>query len=492
MSDSPVVPRPTFHFTPLRNWMNDPNGLVHDRGRWHLFYQFNPEGSEWGNMSWGHATSTDLQHWTEHPVALRFRDGEQIFSGSIVSTPAADGTELTAYYTSAYADGRQAQSRATSKDGGFTWELDADNPVLDRGTSAFRDPKVIRYTDGTGRLRWILLAVEAEERQVHFYTSDDLRSWEHASAFGPLGPTGVVWECPDLVPLPLDDDPDDVRWALILSTNPVGDDADRGGSSMSYVVGRFDGTRFTADSAELVGLDSGRDFYAGVTFDSAPHGAAIMVGWMSNWRYAEAFPSTPWKGAMSLPRQLALHTVRGRPRLVQRPPSFLLEQLTRAARATAVAAEQPVDLSLSGHSVLDLRWDPDTTGAVSVRLRGDADACVDLEHSGRALRVTRRGPAAEAVHADFPSTSVAEVGTGGPVQLLLSLDGPLLEIFADHGAATVSNLVPLGLGPIAVTVGTERPGAVTYTAVDVASDESMPDPATTPLHAPQDHPATAL
>ena len=481
MSDPPVVPRPTFHFTPRRNWMNDPNGLVHDRGRWHLFYQFNPEGSEWGNMSWGHATSTDLQHWAEHPVALRFRDGEQIFSGSIVSTPTEHGTELTAYYTSAYANGRQAQSCATSKDGGFTWELDADNPVLDRGTSAFRDPKVIRYTDEAGRLRWILLAVEAEERQVHFYASDDLRSWEHASAFGPLGPTGVVWECPDLVPLPLDDDPDDVRWALILSTNPVGDDADRDGSSMSYVVGRFDGTRFTADSAELVRLDSGRDFYAGVTFDSAPQGAAIMIGWMSNWRYAEAFPSTPWKGAMSLPRQLALHTVRGRPRLVQRPPSFLLEQLTRA-EATVAVVEQPVDLSLGGHSVLELQWDPATTGTVSMRLHGDADACVDLEHSEGTLRVTRRGPAAEAVHADFPSTSVAEIGTGGPVQLLLSLDGPLLEVFANHGEATVSNLVLLGLGPVVATVGTERPGAVAYTAVDVA----------TPLHALQDQPATAL
>lgn len=488
MSDSPVVPRPTFHFTPRRNWMNDPNGLVHDRGLWHLFYQFNPEGSEWGNMSWGHATSKDLQHWTEHPVALRFHDGEQIFSGSIVSTPTADGTELTAYYTSAYADGRQAQSRATSNDGGFTWELDADNPVLDRGTSAFRDPKVIRYTDEAGRLCWILLAVEAEDRQVHFYTSDDLRSWEHASAFGPLGPTGVVWECPDLVPLPLDDDPDDMRWVLILSTNPVGDHADRDGSSMSYVVGRFDGTRFTTDSAELVRLDSGRDFYAGVTFDNAPRGAAIMVGWMSNWRYAEAFPSTPWKGAMSLPRQLALGTVRGRPRLVQRPPTFLLEQLTRATQATLVITEQPVDLSLSGHSVLDLRWDPATTGTVSVRLHGDADARVELEHTGRTLRVTRRGSAAETVHADFPSTSVTEVGTGGPVRLLLSLDGPLLEIFSNHGEATVSNLVPLGRGPIVATVYTERRGAVAYTAVDVVSDESAP----ATHHALQDHPATAL
>ncbi|MGY0537437.1 glycoside hydrolase family 32 protein [Nocardioides sp. YJ-D4] len=483
MSNPVVVPRPTFHFAPQRNWMNDPNGLVHDRGRWHLFYQFNPEGSDWGNMSWGHATSSDLQHWTEHPVALRFRDGEQIFSGSIVSTPAEDGTSLTAYYTSAYADGHQAQSRAISRDGGFTWELDAGNPVLDRGTSAFRDPKVIRYTDEAGRLRWVLLAVEAEDRQVHLYTSDDLRSWEHASVFGPLGPAGVVWECPDLVPLPLDGDPDDLRWVLILSTNPIGDDPDPEGSSMSYVVGRFDGSTFTADSPELVRLDDGRDFYAGVTFDSAPRGAAVMLGWMSNWRYAGAFPSSPWRGAMSLPRQLALRTVEKTPRVIQRPPTFLLEQLARAAPATVSVGAQPVELSLSGHSVLALTWDPSVTGSVGLRLRGGADAWVELEHSARTIRITRGGPAAEAVHPDFPSTSITHLEGGPRGQLLVSLDGPLLEVFANDGEATISHLVTLGPGPITVAIDTEIGGPIAYTAVDLEEEKSGPHLAPRPIHA---------
>ena len=182
-----AMARPTFHFTPHRNWMNDPNGLVYDGGRWHLFFQYNPEGPDWGNMSWGHATSPDLQHWTEHPVALPYRDGEQIFSGSIVSTQTHGEPLLTAYYTSAYVDDHQAQSMATSTDGGYTWEPDPQNPVLDRGTSAFRDPKVIRFIDGQGNVSWILLAVEADDRQVLFYSSTDLRDWTLPEHFWPPG-----------------------------------------------------------------------------------------------------------------------------------------------------------------------------------------------------------------------------------------------------------------------------------------------------------------
>lgn len=191
---SHMMPRPTFHFTPQRKWMNDPNGLVYDDGRWHLFFQYNPEGPNWGHMSWGHATSPGLQHWTEHPVALPYRDGEQIFSGSIVSTQGEP--LLTAYYTSAYDDGHQAQSMATSTDGGYTWEPDPQNPVLDRGTSAFRDPKVIRYVDGQGNIRWILLAVEADDRQVLFDSSTDLREWTLQSTFGPLGARGTCLGMP--------------------------------------------------------------------------------------------------------------------------------------------------------------------------------------------------------------------------------------------------------------------------------------------------------
>ncbi len=463
------MPRPTFHFTPQRNWINDPNGLVRHRGLWHLYFQHNPEGPDWGNMSWGHATSTDLQHWTEHPVALPYRHGEQIFSGSVVAPPPDSDGPLTAYFTSAYADGHQAQSRATSRDGGYTWQLDPDNPILDRGTSAFRDPKVIRFVDHEGRSRWILLAVEADDRQVLFYSSDDLRTWEFLSTFGPLGPEDVVWECPDLVPLTLDDDPENRRWVLLLSTNPVGETPDPQGSAMHYVVGHFDGATFTADTPELTRLDHGRDCYAGVTFDSAPDGEALMLAWMSNWRYADAVPSSPWRGAMSLPRRLSLHTIDGMPRLVQEPPAFARDALARATPASVPGATQPFRLPLSGHSLVELQWDPAAVGTVQLQLRGSAEALVHLEHepSSNILRVTRDGPDAEAVHPDFPSTSAVALSESGPMRLLMSLDGPLLEVFVNAGEATVSNLVVLGPGPVTATLATERRGSITLTAVDV-------------------------
>ncbi|WP_228484996.1 glycoside hydrolase family 32 protein [Cellulosimicrobium sp. JZ28] len=464
---STEVPRPRFHFTPRRNWMNDPNGLVHHEGLWHLYYQHNPEGSDWGNMSWGHATSPDLEHWTEHPVALPHRTGEQIFSGSVVASRAG-GDVLTAYYTSAYDDGRQAQSRATSHDGGFTWETDPSNPVLDRGTTAFRDPKVIRYDDGRDP-RWVMLTVEADNRQVLLYTSEDLLSWEHLSTFGPLGTTGVVWECPDLVRLPLDGDADNPRWVLLLSTNPVVDNPDPTGSSMHYVVGHFDGTAFHPDSPELRSLDHGRDYYAAVTFDDAPGGEAVTIGWMSNWRYAHAFPSTPWRGAMSLPRVLALRTMQGRPTLVQSPPTFIRKLLEHASLATVAVGDVPALLTLSGHSLIEIHWDPSTTGSLDLRLRGEADSFVDLSHHPRTgtLHVTRGGPAAQAVHRDFPSTSTLPLPADRPARLLLSLDGPLLEVFVNAGEATASNLVVLGATGVTASIKTARPGTLHVTAVDI-------------------------
>ncbi|WP_127792572.1 glycoside hydrolase family 32 protein [Agromyces sp. LHK192] len=478
------VPRPRFHFTPERNWMNDPNGLVYDRGLWHLYFQYNPEGTDWGNMSWGHATSPDLRHWTEHEVALRYRDGEQVFSGSVVATPAdgeTDASLLTAFYTSAYDDDHQAQSLATSRDGGYTWHSDPQNPVVDRGTSAFRDPKVIRVTDADGAPLWVMLTVEADDRQVLFFSSPDLRLWKHVSTFGPLGETGVVWECPDLVPLAVDGDPDDVRWVLLLSTNPVGDDPDPDGSSMHYVVGSFDGAVFRSDAAGLTRLDHGRDFYAGVTFDSAPGGEAVMLAWMSNWRYAAAFPSSPWRGAMSLPRRLSLRSVDGEVRLVQHPMGFVGEMLAGAVPSTVFGATSPAEFTLSGHSLVELAWDPAGTGTLRVQFRGYADALVELRHdpSSNVLSVTRRGAAMEAVHPDFPATSTVELPDNGdrPLRLLMSLDGPLLEVFACDGEATISNLVVLGAGPVATTLATELHGPFSLTVAEPHDAEGRASPA---------------
>ncbi|MCP2031116.1 levanase/fructan beta-fructosidase/levanbiose-producing levanase [Okibacterium sp. HSC-33S16] len=473
------VSRPAFHFTPQRNWMNDPNGLVYHRGVWHLYFQYNPENADWGNMSWGHATSPDLQHWTEHPVALRYREGEQIFSGSIVASTVNGTEQLTAYYTSAYGDHRQAQSTATSHDGGFTWQLNPNNPVLDRGTSAFRDPKVIRYTNRNGDFQWILLAVEADDRQVLFYASSDLRSWEYLSTFGPIGDEGLVWECPDLFPLAVDGDPECIRWVLVLSTNPVGHDADADGSSMSYFVGQFDGVSFIAETQELTRVDHGRDFYAGVTFDSAPGGEVILLGWMSNWRYATAFPTAPWRGAMSIPRRLSLRVLDGTPRLMQEPPAFVSEHLAKAVPATVFGADPPFSLSLSGHSLIDLRWDPATSGVLRLRLQGDTDSKVEIIHSStsQTLHITRSGPVLEALHPDFASRSTVELATGGAARLLLILDGPLLEVFVGNGESTVSNLVVPGRSAVTATLETERHTPVTVTSVDLAQSERITTPA---------------
>ncbi|MDF9277713.1 glycoside hydrolase family 32 protein [Arthrobacter sp. EH-1B-1] len=463
------VLRPAFHFTPQRNWMNDPNGLVYHHGLWHLYFQYNPEGADWGNMSWGHATSTDLQHWTEHPVALPYRDGEQIFSGSVVNSGTNDENHLTAIYTSAYDNGRQAQSAATSNDGGFSWEVDADNPILDRGTDCFRDPKVIRFVDQHGGEQWILLAVEAEPRQVLFYSSNDLRSWKYLSTFGPLGDEHVVWECPDLFPLALDDNPDDVRWVLTLSTNPIGDEANPEGSSMSYIVGSFNGVTFTSEAQGLTRLDHGRDFYAGVTFSNAPGSSPIMLGWMSNWRYAHAIPSSPWRGAMSLPRVLSLRSVEGAPRLIQEPQAFIREQLTKATPATLSTCAQPRVINSSSHALLELTWTPSHTGSLRLQLKGDADAQVEIKHAPESniLTITRSGTAAEAIHPDFPSTSALALSAAPSVRLLLSIDGPLLEIFANDGESTASNLVILGTRTVGATLDTDRPSSVTLSAVDL-------------------------
>ncbi|GAA1646999.1 hypothetical protein GCM10009806_14960 [Microbacterium flavum] len=256
--------RPLVHFTPEENWMNDPNGMVYVDGTYHLFYQHNPQGTRWGNMSWGHATSTDLMTWQEQPLAIpqSFDENgvptEDIFSGSVVydenntSGLAAPGQPgpLVAVYTSAYtADdprfpGIQAQSVAYSVDKGQTWTKYAHNPVLNRDSQNFRDPKVFRYDGPTGSY-WVMAAVEATEHRVLLYRSDDLLDWTYLSDFGPANSVGGIWECPDLFPLPVDGDPGNQKWVMVVNLNPGGV---AGGSGGQYFVGDFDGTTFTSES----------------------------------------------------------------------------------------------------------------------------------------------------------------------------------------------------------------------------------------------------
>ncbi|MFE5406825.1 GH32 C-terminal domain-containing protein [Streptomyces sp. NPDC056580] len=241
--------RPQFHFTPAQNWMNDPNGLIWYKGQYHLFFQYNPSGNSWGNMSWGHAVSTDLVHWKQLPVAIPQDDNEMVFSGSVVldkNNTTGFGTKkdpaLVAVYTSLVkSTGVQRQSLAYSTDGGTTWKKYSGNPVLDLGSANFRDPKVFWYAPTRS---WLMAVALSDQHKIAFYRSTDLKHWTHQSDFGPAGATGGVWECPDIFPLPVDGNPKKTKWVLAVNLNPG---SIAGGSGAQYFVGDFDGKKFTAD-----------------------------------------------------------------------------------------------------------------------------------------------------------------------------------------------------------------------------------------------------
>ncbi|MEV0243146.1 GH32 C-terminal domain-containing protein [Streptomyces sp. NPDC050674] len=260
LSAAPLIPqdvapaytetyRPQFHFTPQKNWMNDPNGLVYYKGEYHLFYQYNPNGDSWGDMSWGHAVSKDLVHWEELPLALSHDHEEMVFSGGAVvdwNNTTGFGTKenppMVAIYTSAYRHGgKQAQSLAYSTDRGRTWTKYQGNPVIDIGSDNFRDPKVQWYAPTKS---WLMTVSLSAEHKVRFYSSKNLKDWEQQSEFGPAGATGGVWECPDLFPLAVDGDPKKTKWVLVVNLNPGGI---AGGSAAQYFVGDFDGKKFTPE-----------------------------------------------------------------------------------------------------------------------------------------------------------------------------------------------------------------------------------------------------
>ncbi len=285
--------RPQFHFSPAKNWMNDPNGLVYYDGEYHLFYQYNPFGDKWGHMSWGHAVTTDLVHWTHLPVALAEENGVMIFSGSAVvderntSGFGKDGKPpMVAIYTGWKPVGfNQAQYIAYSTDRGRTWTKYAGNPVLDIGSTEFRDPKVFWYEPAK---RWIMVLVLAAERRVRFYGSPDLKQWTRLSEFGPAAAIGGVWECPDLFELPVDGARGQKRWVLGVNINPGGR---WGGSAGQYFVGNFDGTTFTLDEppsaaappkgdvlADFDGTTYGDWEIAGTAFGTAPESGVANSG----------------------------------------------------------------------------------------------------------------------------------------------------------------------------------------------------------------------
>lgn len=307
--------RLAYHFSPEYGWMNDPNGMVYKDGMYHLFYQYNPYGSLWGNLSWGHATSTDLVHWKHEPVAL-FPDAlGAIFSGSAVvdkdNTAGFGKGAIVAMYTSAGKD--QTQSLAYSVDDGKTFRKYEGNPVITDHVPDFRDPKIF-YNDDTKKWNVVLAAGQ----EVKFYSSSNLKNWTYESSFGyGYGNHGGVWECPDMVKLPVKGTGKS-KWVLLLNINPGGP---FGGSATQYFTGDYDGHKFTCDSKPETTkwMDYGKDHYAAVTWSNAPEGRSIALAWMSNWQYANDVPTTQFRSSNSVPRDLSLYEAGGETYLTSVP-----------------------------------------------------------------------------------------------------------------------------------------------------------------------------
>lgn len=316
--------RPAYHFSPQDGWMNDPNGLVFVDGEYHLFFQHNPDSTIWGPMHWGHAVSKDLFHWEEQPIALFPDSLGTIFSGSVVvdkdNTAGFGANALIAIYTSHSHEIEEqktglheTQSIAYSLDKGKTWEKYEGNPVLPNpGIWDFRDPKVMWHTESK---QWIMTL--ATKQTITFYGSQNLKKWERLSEFGEgTGAHGGVWECPDLLRFATSEGE---KWVLLVSINPGGPNT---GSATQYFVGDFDGKTFSSVQQDIRWMDYGPDNYAGVTFSNT-EGRHILMGWMSNWEYANVVPASTWRSGNTVARDLTLTKVNDKWILASQPVTEL-------------------------------------------------------------------------------------------------------------------------------------------------------------------------
>ncbi|MBK7613307.1 MAG: glycoside hydrolase family 32 protein [Vitreoscilla sp.] len=457
--------RPQWHFSPEKHWINDPNGLVWFEGEYHLFFQYNPFGDQWGHMSWGHAVSADLLHWQELPVAIPEDERVSIFSGSVVvdqhnSSGFGDDTDavLVAIYTGCkrVPEGGQAQELAYSLDRGRSWTKYAANPVLDIGLRDFRDPKVFWHGPTA---RWVMAVVRPDDHVVSFYGSHNLREWQHLSDFGPAGEVGGIWECPDLIEFPSSTNADDgvaahSRWVLKVDTFA----GHPGGTGAQVFVGRFDGTRFIQDSvadeaARTTGMwaDHGSDFYAAIAWGNLPahHAAPVWIGWMNNHGYAKRTPTSPWRGAMSVPRELFLRETPAGTRVGQRPLRALQglrgEPLQWPTH-TLQAGETLVDLGEVDGRSLEIEWSVTTATASEFGLQvrsGPGEATligvcrrrgmlfIDRQHSGFVPHAERWAGRRE----------VALEDPQGPITLRVLVDRCSVEVLTGDGAAVLTELV---------------------------------------------------
>ena len=440
--------RPLYHHTPEYGWMNDPNGMFYHDGVWHLYYQWNPYGSKWQNMTWGHSTSRDLIHWTHEGTAIEPDGLGTIFSGSCALDP--DNTvgygkdAVVALYTSA-AD-MQTQSLAGSTDGGITFQKYAGNPVLTLPTEA-RDPNMFYNPDTK---LWTIVLAHALEHEVLFFTSPDLKTWTKTCSFGKVAAQGGVWECPDLFPLEIDGKK---KWVLLLNLNPGGP---FGGSATQYFIGDYDGKTFTSDTLAdgtipTKWMDFGKDHYATVSWSDAPDSRRTAIGWMSNWQYAADVPTLQYRSANTCPRDLSLFSDNGEIYLASVPSPELRKMRSKASVAnvsfSAPAKGRTFALPKANDGICEIEFDIDASkkkGNTEIILSNEKGENVKIIYNAadNTISFDRKESGIVDFSIDFPAVTVAPTFThDGRTSVHMLIDRSSIEMFAKDGRYAMTNLV---------------------------------------------------
>lgn len=464
--------RPVYHHTPLYGWMNDPNGMVYKDGEYHLYFQYNPYGSKWGNMHWGHSVSTDLIHWNHLKPAIARDTLGHIFSGSTVvdknNTAGYGDNALIALYTSASDEHGQIQCMAYSTDDGRTYTKYEKNPVLlpFDGLKDFRDPKVFWYEPDK---KWVMIV--SADKEMRFYASQNLKDWEYMSAFGKgYGAQPNQFECPDFIQLPVDGDKNKMKWVMLVNINPG---CMFGGSATEYFVGDFDGKEFTCDTKPetVKWLDYGKDHYAAVCISNTGE-RIISIPWMSNWQYANVTPIRQYRGANGLPRELSLYTKDGQIYVAADVVKEVeaLRKDTRSFDPITVKDEYKIDEIVpqtDGAYELEMDITPNTSGVAGFDLmnaKGEvAKIYLDMKSGKLVMDRTASGlvafgeksePHAKETDDHRKTMSVNyqndfALGTWAPLSLCegktyhlnVFVDKCSVEIFVDGGRIAMTNLV---------------------------------------------------
>ena len=481
--------RPQYHFSPREHWTNDPNGLVYFEGEYHLFFQYNPFGDQWGHMTWGHAVSPDLLHWRQLPPAIPEENGVMIFTGSTVvderdtSGFCTNGKPcLVAIYTGHTPEGNghsalQTQNVAYSIDRGRHWTKYSSNPVLNLHMSDFRDPKVFWSRQSAS---WVMLVALPNEHKIRFYASKDLKHWTALSDFGPAGAATGQWECPELFELPVEGS-GETRWVLKVGINPG---ALQGGSGEQYFTGSFDGTRFINGNpaSQTMWTDYGKDCYCALTFNNLPATQPpVMIGWMDNWQYAKDLPTSPWRGQMTFPRQLSLRRTPQGLRLIQRPVDQLnrlyekqagtgtkgdIDTVNRWLASSAVTKDRTFQLKteIALGTAQEIGW--------RILATDGHGTTIGYNRQTKKLFIDRTHSAAMNFSRDYPTRIEAALSLEKPfLELNVLVDRNSVEVFADRGRIVSTDLVfpPPGAAGVEAYAKGGDPGAISVGVVRIRS-----------------------